>query len=80
MGRRSGDSMNDLLMSLYHGGVPGLKRGDLIVPGHDRKTVDGCPICEARSRGETLIDPPSGHPDRIYVTTVRDYEIGRAHV
>jgi hypothetical protein len=45
---------------LYHGGVSGLSRGDLILPGMaERRYVPGCPHCEAQRRGETLIDPPT---------------------
>lgn len=59
----------------YHGGVPGLRPGDLIEPGHDRKTHDGCPWCEARANGEAHhgIDGPSQRPDRVYATTHRLY-------
>lgn len=59
----------------FHGGVPGLNVGDLIEPGHDRKTHDGCPWCEARARGEAFsgIDGPSRESDRVYFTTSRLY-------
>jgi hypothetical protein len=33
---------------LFHGGIPGLRRGDLIEPGHDRQAHDGCQWCAAR--------------------------------
>lgn len=58
----------------WHGGAPGLKPGDLVTPrseGDTRHLVDGCPTCEAmRSH-----DRPGGlaRPDRIYVTTEREY-------
>lgn len=60
---------------LYHGGVPGLRVGDLLEPGHERPRRDGCPWCEARSKGEAHlgIDGPSRHPDRVYATTSRLY-------
>lgn len=61
---------------LFHGGVPGLRAGDLIEPGHERRTHDGCPWCEARARGEAGpggIDGPSHRPDRVYATTSRLY-------
>ena len=29
---------------LYHGGVPDLKPGDTIEPGHSRDNYDDCPI------------------------------------
>lgn len=59
----------------YHGGVPYLRPGDLIGPGHDRRTHDGCPWCEARADGGAHlgIDGPSGEPDRVYATTSRLY-------
>ncbi|WP_229868851.1 hypothetical protein [Streptomyces inusitatus] len=67
------------LPRLFHGGVPGLKPADLIEPGHHR-TVDGCPTCEARARGENrvvpglgVVDPPTGRPDRVYATSDREY-------
>lgn len=63
----------------FHGGVPGLKPGDLVTP-HQPAVVDGCPICTARANGESytdehgrIIDPPTGRPDRVYVTTDREY-------
>jgi hypothetical protein len=63
----------------WHGGVPGLKVGDLVVP-HPPAVIDGCPICTARARGENytdgqgrVIDPATGRPDRVYITTDRDY-------
>lgn len=62
-------------MRLWHGGVPNLRPGDLIEPGHKRKTHAGCPWCEARETGSAHlgIDPPSEHSDRVYLTTVREY-------
>jgi hypothetical protein len=60
-------------MRLYHGGVPGLKAGDVITPGHDRRVHDGCPFCEARARGESPIIDPLARPDRVYATTNRLY-------
>ncbi len=57
----------------WHGGAPGLKPGDLIEPtASDRHLVDGCPICEARRRGQQLASDPND-PTRVYVTTERDY-------
>ena len=59
----------------WHGGVPGLKPGDILQPGHNRKLHDGCPYCEARARGEAHqgIDGPSQQADKIYLTTDRLY-------
>lgn len=39
-------------MSFYHGGIPGLKVGDAVLPAPPHAT-DGCPICLARSEGRT---------------------------
>lgn len=62
----------------FHGGIPDLKPGDLITP-HPPKVVDDCPICVARANGQTAVisgepvDPATGRPDRVYVTTDREY-------
>lgn len=59
---------------LYHGGVSGLKPGDLIEPGHSRDDQhDDCPIC--RGRRELGADAPEGtrHPENVYCTTDRLY-------
>lgn len=58
----------------FHGGVPGLNAGDVLTGGHSRQVVDGCPICAGRNAGKpTLLDPPTLHPDRLYVTSDREY-------
>jgi hypothetical protein len=62
----------------FHGGVPGLRPGDTITP-HAPNVIDGCPICAARAKGQTAtldgqaVDPPTGRPDMVYITTDRDY-------
>jgi hypothetical protein len=59
----------------WHGGMPGLRRGDVITPtlGADRgHLVDGCPTCEARRAGAPQ-DGDHCRPDRVYVTTDREY-------
>ncbi|MFF6801060.1 hypothetical protein [Streptomyces sp. NPDC012616] len=63
----------------FHGGVVGLKPGDLVTP-HQPAVVDDCPICVARAKGDTYtdehgrtVDPPTGRPDRVYITTDREY-------
>jgi hypothetical protein len=60
---------------LFHGGIPDLRAGDLIEPGHGRKSHAGCPWCAARERGGSHqgIDGPSLHRDRVYATTSRLY-------
>jgi hypothetical protein len=59
---------------LYHGGVPGLWRGDEILPDMaEHRYVAGCAHCEAQRRGsDTMIDPatPSGW---VYATSDREY-------
>ncbi|MBF6368394.1 hypothetical protein IU469_22110 [Nocardia puris] len=59
---------------LFHGGVPGLRVGDLLEPGHDRRQHDGCPWCEARARGDAHLgmDGPSQQVG-VYVTSHRLY-------
>jgi hypothetical protein len=53
---------------LYHGGVAGMRRGDLILPGMaEHRYVPGCPHCEAQRSGETTVDPPTP-PDWVYAT------------
>lgn len=37
----------------YHGGVPGLRPGDLLRPSPPHVT-DGCPVCVARAEGRAL--------------------------
>lgn len=67
-------------LRLWHGGVPDLGVGGLLIPGQKRKTHEGCAFCAARSKGMAVmapdgsgIDPPSAHQDRIYLTTDREY-------
>ena len=66
-------------MTYYHGGVPGLRPGDLITP-HAPNVVDGCAICATKAAGHQPyvpglgnVDPITVRPDRIYITTDRDY-------
>lgn len=59
----------------YHGGAPGLRPGDLIVPrppGDTAHLVDGCPVCQARRAGAPLPDDDLD-PALVYVTTDREY-------
>jgi hypothetical protein len=60
---------------LYHGGVPGLRAGDLIEPGHERASHAGCAFCDARARGDAHlgVDGPSQDADRVYASTSRIY-------
>jgi hypothetical protein len=65
-------------LRLWHGGVPGLKVGDLVQPGHERQSHPGCQFCEARAveaagGQRPALDPLSRHQDRVYLTTSREY-------
>lgn len=60
-------------MRLFHGGVPGLRAGDLIEPGHDRQKHDGCAWCAARAALPPERDGDALHSDRVYVTPERLY-------
>lgn len=52
-------------MKLYHGGVAGLRPGDVIEP-HETKRFDDCPTCQAGGDASHL-------PDRVFATPVRLY-------
>ena len=60
-------------MRLFHGGVPGLRPGDLIEPGHTRKVHDGCVWCAARAVLPAVLDGNADHADQVYLTPVRMY-------
>jgi hypothetical protein len=66
-------------MRYFHGGIPGLRPGQLITP-HPPNVVDGCKVCAAKAAGQQpvveglgVVDPLTERPDRVYVTTDRDY-------
>lgn len=63
-----------LNVAVYHGGVPGLKPGDLLVPGHSRQHHAGCRWCEARAEGGAYLglDGPS-QVEGVYMTPERLY-------
>lgn len=58
---------------LYHGGFPGLTVGQVLAGGNERRSHDGCAWCAARTAGTAVHDPASHRPDRVYVTTDREY-------
>lgn len=67
------------MITYFHGGAPGLRPGQLVIPS-EPNFVDNCPICDAKKAGQQptvpglgVVDPLTGHPDRIYITTDRDY-------
>lgn len=59
---------------LWHGGAPGLRVGDLLLPGNSRRIHEGCAFCAARENGGTVagIDPPSAKR-AVYVTSDKGY-------
>ena len=58
----------------YHGGVDGLKTGDLLIPGQGRKHHPGCPWCEARAKGEAHLGmDPLAQREAVYFTTDKLY-------
>jgi hypothetical protein len=65
--------LDDLAVRLFHGGAPGLRQGDLIEPGHDRRSHDGCQWCAARAQLPAALDGNAEHPDRVYLTPDREY-------
>ena len=71
--RRTRPCAGGVVIRWWHGGVPGLKVGDLIEPTTDTAhLLDDCPVCQARKRDEQLPQDPND-PTRVYVTTDREY-------
>lgn len=61
-------------LRLFHGGIDGLRPGDLIEPGHRRKHHAGCPWCQARAAGGAHLGmDPLAEAGRVYCTTNRVY-------
>ncbi len=60
-------------MRLFHGGIPGLRVGDLIEPGHERKVHAGCTWCAARAELPPSQDGLALQVGRVYLTPVRLY-------
>jgi hypothetical protein len=63
-------------VNLFHGGVPGLRIGDLVEPGHSRDFHHpDCPWCKARAAGDAHLgaDGPSHRKDRVYMSEDREY-------
>lgn len=58
----------------WHGGVPGLRVGDILLPGNERRTHEGCEWCEARKKGQAYfgMDPPSARR-AVYITHDKEY-------
>lgn len=68
------DRLDNARPRLFHGGVPGLRPGDVIEPGHERQAHVGCPWCEARAAGGAHLGiDPLGLIDRVYATSNRMY-------
>ncbi|MDX2645064.1 hypothetical protein PV341_16125 [Streptomyces sp. PA03-1a] len=73
------NSASPLPARYFHGGIPGLRPGDLLTP-HEPNFVDGCPICTAKAAGQQphvpglgIVDPLTERPDRVYLTSDREY-------
>jgi hypothetical protein len=66
--------MSSLAPNFFHGGVPGRRVGDVLLPGHaDHRYLVGCPDCEAQRQGEHVaIDPPTP-PGWVYASEDRAY-------
>lgn len=66
-------------VKLYHGGAGGLAVGDVIEPRPNARHIDGCAVCAARARGESVtidglgVDPPTGDEHAVYITSDRFY-------
>lgn len=62
---------------LWHGGVAGLRRGDILHPGMEQRCIEGCPICDAHRAGDNHVFDPSTPAGWVYATSSRIY--GRFH-
>lgn len=60
-------------MKLYHGGVPNLMTGEVLTADHARRHHEGCPICEARSKGQNPAIDPLSAQHGVYVSESREY-------
>jgi hypothetical protein len=59
-------------LRLFHGGVPGLRPGDLVEPGHDRRVHAGCPFCEAREAQKAGAPGPELDPIGVPIRSTED--------
>lgn len=61
--------------ALYHGGVPGRRVGEVLLPGHaEHRFVAGCPTCEAHRRGESSpLSDPATPAEWVYASEDRSY-------
>lgn len=65
-------------MRLWHGGFPGLRINDVIMPGHYRAVIEGCKFCEDRAAEiaggpRPEVDGASMHPNKVYLSADREY-------
>lgn len=65
--------------SYFHGGAPGLRAGDWIEPGHPRGPKRRGLIEILGSDVANVLDPPTLHSDRVYLTRSRLYASLYAH-
>lgn len=66
-------SPEDVPADLVEKAAPGLRPGDVIEPGHERKSHDSCAWCAARSVLPPERDGYAAHDDRVYLTPHRLY-------
>lgn len=58
---------------LFHGGVPGRKVGDVLLPNMaEHRYVEGCKHCEAQRNGVAVGDPDTP-PDWVYACADKPY-------
>lgn len=59
---------------VFHGGIAGLRPGDLITAGHAaERHVAGCSICASHAEGKTTAIDLLTPEGRVYVTSDREY-------
>ncbi|WP_063752620.1 hypothetical protein [Streptomyces sp. NRRL S-350] len=71
---------NDTRTRYFHGGAAGLQVGDRLVPKPPLIAHPNCPECKARAAGVQirlpdgrLSEPPTGQPDKVYISTDKLY-------
>lgn len=59
---------------LFHGGVPGRKVGDLLLPNMaEHRYIEGCTHCEAQRKGAPALGDPATPPEWVYACADRPY-------
>jgi hypothetical protein len=61
-------------MTLFHGGVAGMRPGDVILPGQAEKRFhDDCPVCQAHKNGHDHPMDPRTPDGWVYASEDRPY-------